>query len=316
MQVESLSGCFFIILARPCLGFRLLFMREHYGKTGGGIKCKFIFKRTLRMKKSKGKQRKSAIRILEESIHLLRLSSAGLLSSYYIGSMPFVLGLLYFWGDMSHSAYAREHCAVSALGLAFLFVWMKCWHAVFTVKLREQILDAQASSWSFGRIFNLAATQAFIHSSSFLILPVALIMVIPFAWCFAFYQNVSTQAFFEEYDIKTVCKKSWRFANLWPKQNHILIFVFLVFALIVFLNLVTAIFILPYILKKFFVFEKIFTLSGINFFNSTFLVATIGITYLCMDPIIKTAYVLRCFYGAALATGEDIRIELNKFVSF
>ena len=139
-------------------------------------------------------------------------------------------------------------------------------------------------------------------------------MAIPFGWCFAFYQNVSAQAFFEEDDIKTVCKKSWRYANLWPKQNHILILVFLVFALIVFLNLATAIFILPHILKKIIGFETIFTLSGINFFNSTFLIATIGITYLCMDPIVKTAYVLRCFYGAALTTGEDIRIELNASV--
>jgi len=268
------------------------------------------------MKRSKGKQRKSAIRILEESVQLLRLSPVLLIPSYYIGSMPFVLGLLYFWGDMSRSAFAREYCAVSALGLAFLFVWMKCWHAVFAVKVREQILDAQESSWSFGRIVNLTASQAFIHSSHFLILPVALVMVIPFAWCFAFYQNVSAQAFFEEDDVKTVCKKSWRFANLWPKQNHILILVYFVFAFIVFINLATAIFILPHILKKFFGFETIFTLSGINFFNSTFLIATIGITYLCIDPIVKTAYVLRCFYGAALKTGEDIRIELNKFETF
>jgi hypothetical protein len=266
------------------------------------------------MKQSKGKQRKSAIRILEESIHLLRLSPVGLLSSYYIGSMPFVLGFLYFWGDMSRSAFAREYCAVSALGLAFLFVWMKCWHAVFSFKMRGQILDVQTGSWSFDRIVSLAATQAFIHSSYFLILPIALIMVIPFGWCFAFYQNVSTQSLFREDDLKTVCRKSWRFANLWPKQNHILIFVFFVFSLIVFFNLATAIFILPYILKKFIGFETIFTLSGINFLNSTFLVSTVGVTYLCVDPIVKTAYMLRCFYGAAMTTGEDIRIELNKFM--
>ena len=268
----------------------------------------------LEVKQSKGKQRKSAIRILEESIHLLRLSPVGLLSIYYIGSIPFVLGFLYFWGDMSRSAFAREYCAVSALGLAFLFVWMKCWHAVFAVKMREQILDSQAGSWSFGRIVNLSAIQAFIHSSSFLILPLALIMAIPFAWCFAFYQNVTAQAFIKEDDIKTVCKKSLSFANQWPKQNHILILVFMAFAFILFLNLATAIFILPYILKKFFDFETIFTLSGISFLNSTFLIATIGITYLCVDPIVKTAYVLRCFYGAAMTTGEDIRIELNKFM--
>lgn len=296
------------------MGFRLLFMRERCGKLDGGINCKYNIERVLRMKQSKGKQRKSAIRILEESIHLLRLSPMGLLSSYYIGSMPFVLGFLYFWGDMSRSAFAREHCAVSALGLAFLFVWMKCWHAVFSFKMRGQIIDAQSDSWSFDRMIRLAATQAFIHSSYFIIMPIALVMVIPFGWCFAFYQNVSTQLLYRGGDIKTVCKKSWHFANLWSRQNHILIFVLLVFYLIVFLNLAIAIFLLPYIFKKFFGFETIFTLSGINFLNSTFLVSTIGITYLCVDPIVKTAYMLRCFYGAALTTGEDIRSELKKIM--
>ncbi|MDY6791710.1 MAG: hypothetical protein SWH54_10635 [Thermodesulfobacteriota bacterium] len=265
------------------------------------------------MKRPTGKQRKSAIRILEESVHLLRLSPAGLLSSYYIGSMPFVLGFLYFWGDMSNSAFAPEYCAVSALGLAFLFIWMKCWHAVFAAKMRAQILGARSGSWSLGRMVNLVATQTFIHSSSFLILPLALIMAIPFAWCFAFYQNATAQAFSPENDIKTICKKSLKLANLWPKQNHILLLVFLAFALILFINLAATIFILPYILKKFVGFETIFTLSGMNFFNSTFLVATIGITYLCMDPLVKAAYMLRCFYGESLTTGEDIRLELNKF---
>jgi hypothetical protein len=266
------------------------------------------------MKSSKGKQRKSAIRILEESIHLLRLMPAGLFFSYYVGSIPFVLGFLYFWGDMSRSAFAGEYCAVSALGLAFLFVWMKCWHAVFAVKLREQILDAQTQTWSFGRMVNLVASQAFIHSSSFIILPVALIMAIPFGWCFAFYQNITAQTLFQQEGIKALCKKSWYFANLWAKQNHVLILVFMAFALILFLNLATAIFIFPHIIKKVIGIETIFTLSGVNFFNSTFLAATIGITYLCVDPIVKAAYVLRCFYGAALVTGEDIRIELNKFI--
>src|SRR5437773_11130342 len=48
--------------------------------------------------------------------------------------------------------------------------------------------------------------------------------------------------------------------------------------------------------------------------NTTF-VATIGaLTYLCLDPLVKTVYLLRCFYGESLHTGEDLRAELKQLV--
>ena len=61
--------------------------------------------------------------------------------------------------------------------------------------------------------------------------------------------------------------------------------------------------------------ESIFTLSGLRMiFNSTFLIAMLGVTYLVLDPIIKTVYVLRCFYGSALDSGEDLKAELNQIL--
>jgi len=80
------------------------------------------------MKPSQKKYQKSALRIIEETVHLLRTAPGLLLSVYYLGSVPFVLGLLYFWADMSRSPNANEYSAAAALGLAFLFVWMKVWH--------------------------------------------------------------------------------------------------------------------------------------------------------------------------------------------
>src|ERR1019366_9370994 len=34
--------------------------------------------------------------------------------AYYTGSLPFVLGFLFFWADMSQSAFAYDHCAPAA----------------------------------------------------------------------------------------------------------------------------------------------------------------------------------------------------------
>jgi hypothetical protein len=38
-------------------------------------------------------------------------------------------------------------------------------------------------------------------------------------------------------------------------------------------------------------------------------------TYLCLDPFIKTVYVLRCFYGSALKSGEDLKKEFNHLMA-
>ncbi len=47
-------------------------------------------------------------------------------------------------------------------------------------------------------------------------------------------------------------------------------------------------------------------------YNASFYAVTCGVTYLCMDPFIKAAYVLRCFYGSSLKTGEDLKIEIKR----
>ncbi|UCG07229.1 MAG: hypothetical protein JSV83_00810 [Desulfobacterales bacterium] len=62
--------------------------------------------------------------------------------------------------------------------------------------------------------------------------------------------------------------------------------------------------------------ETKFTLSGVwVLLNPMFWVAMLGMTYLLLDPFVKTAYVLRCFYGEALASGEDLKTELKQVLN-
>jgi hypothetical protein len=37
------------------------------------------------------------------------------------------------------------------------------------------------------------------------------------------------------------------------------------------------------------------------------------ITFLCIDPLLKGVYILRCFYGESLQTGQDLKAELKSF---
>lgn len=267
------------------------------------------------MKRGREKYRKSAIRILEESVHLLRLNPVSLLSSYYTGTLPFILGLLYFWGDMSHNAFAAGNCAIASFGLSLLFIWMKCWQTVFTVRIRNKINNKTRDSWPMVRIFSLVTNQSLIHSTSFLVLPVSLILAFPFAWSYAFYQNVTFLSDERGYGVKATCGKAWEQAKQWPRQNHILLAIFFIFSIMVFLNLISGTLMIPFLLKTILGIDTVMSISGFSVFNSTFWMTMMAGTFLCVDPVVKTAYALRCYYGTAIRTGEDIRNELTRYAA-
>ena len=267
------------------------------------------------MRRKPQEHRKSAILILEEAGQLLRKAPLFLLSSYYIGTLPFILGLFYFWADMSRSADAKSYHAVASLGMAVLYIWMKCWQVVFAARVKMRISGQPAPRWSLQRMLTLVTTQTLIHATAFFVLPLAALIAIPFGWCYAFYQNITAEAIMEAGDLKTLCKKAWFQAKLWPRQNHMLLAIFFIFGVVVFLNVAGAIYVLPHLLKKYFGIESMFTLSGSHVINTTFWVVTIGISYICINPLIKTVYVLRCFYGAALKSGDDLKTELKTLMS-
>ena len=305
-------------------------------------------------------QEKNPIEIVEEAFHLLRLSPISSIGCYYIGSLPFILGVLYFWADMSKGAYAYKHCSEGALFVSILFIWMKCWQSVFTHRLKMQISGTAPAPVTIKNIMHLITTQTIIQPSGMFIIPAATIFAFPFCWVYAFYQNVSVYGFDNTKETKSIIKSSWEQAALWPKQNHILIwilcpflFLFVGFLVIVFIpvigalsmqlsqvmayiwggiftllimilsplslivavNLGITIAIIPELIRIFFGTETVFTLSNIHVVNTTFFACIYGGTYLCLDPVMKTCYVLRCFYGESVKTGADLKVKLREFSS-
>ena len=74
---------------------------------------------------------RGAFDIVEEATHLLRTAPIATLAVYYLGAIPFVLGLLFFWADMSRSPLAPQHISGASFGLALLFFWMKFCQTLF-----------------------------------------------------------------------------------------------------------------------------------------------------------------------------------------
>ncbi|MFH1091234.1 MAG: DUF4129 domain-containing protein [Pseudomonadota bacterium] len=265
------------------------------------------------MPKPKNTAGRGALGILEEAVHLLRMAPAGLLAAYYFGALPFVLGLLYFWADMSRSGLAYRYVSAAALGLAFLFVWMKCWQTVFARGLLAHIRREPRPRWSTARLMRLTVFQTFIQPIGLVLLPISLVLAFPFPWMYAFFQNTTLLGDGEDEDLGLVVRNSWRQAKIWPKDNHLLLAVLSLFGLFVFLNLALAALSIPFLLRSFLGFETIISRGWQFFLNTTFLSLVCGLTYLCLDPLIKTVYTLRCFYGASLRSGQDLQVELAGF---
>ncbi len=252
-----------------------------------------------------------ALDLLEEAAQLLRRAPVSVLAVYYLGSIPFGLGFLYFWADMSCGADASRNLSQEAFGVALLFLWMKCWQTFFTRVLWTRLSGETWPAWTWGRWLKTLFLQITLQPLGFLAIPLAALLTLPFAWVYAFFQNVTVMGEGSEMNLNELGRKAWRQACLWPRQNNCLIAFVSLFALFVFLDLASATQLGPWFLKSFLGIETALTRSPKSFFNTTLFAVLCVLTYLCVDPLLKAAYALRCFYGGSLLTGEDLKAELK-----
>ena len=244
---------------------------------------------------------------------MLRAAPASTIATYYVGASPFVLGYLYFWTDMSRNPFANQHLAEAALVTAALFLWMKFCQSLFSARIRSQIASKPMPRWSGRQCARVLFSQAIIQPSGLFIIPLALLLALPFAWVYAFYQNVTVLADPDFTGNSHLLSKARKQAVLWPGQNHTSLGIALLFGIFVFINLAVVCFSLPGLLKMLLGIETVFSRSPISMLNGTFILATLGLAYLCMDPILKIVYTLRCYYGESLQSGEDLKADLKQF---
>ena len=264
------------------------------------------------MKRRKSQPADSALELIEQATHLLRLAPVSTLANYYIGALPFVLGLLYFWSDMSRGAFAHRHAATEALGLALLFLWMKTWQAVFAANLRARLCGGTGARWTLRRWCRVALVQTFLQPLGLFLVPVAFVLTIFFPWVYAFFQNVTVLGDGELPGVRTSLGTSWRQTWLWPRQNFATLATLALFSCFVLINVFAACLILPHLPKTILGLESAVTRSPWSLLNTTFLTAVFGLTWLCLDPLFKALYVLRCFYGESLQSAADLKAELRR----
>lgn len=249
---------------------------------------------------------KTSLDLIEEAAYLLRRAPAAALAGYYVGTLPFALAFLFFWADMSRSALAFEHCAPAALGTAVLFLWMSVWQAVFAQALRSVLTGTAAAP-----IRRLLLVQATLQPTKLIVLPLAALLTFPLGAVFAWYQSLMAVSYQDARGIRVVAAAARKQAVLWQVSNWAILGIVSMFAVVVLLNIGVLLLLIPQIMKSLFGIETTLGRGEGLMMNSTFLAIAAALTYATIDPLIKAIYVLRCFYGESLATGEDLKAQLK-----
>ena len=254
---------------------------------------------------------RTALDLVEEAARLLRRAPSGVLLRYYIGSVPCLLGLLYFFTDVTRGAFASTHLVGASFGAALLYLWMKCWHTAFNSGLRDSLTNDAPAPWTPARVLRMIFLQAAVQPSGLFVRLVALIALLPYVWVYGWYQGVGVFGDGTKTSYDDTARRAWAQAKWRPGQMHGALAYLKVFAFVVWLNVFVFFFFAPELLRIFTGIETLFTQSPMAMLNSTVFAASLGVTYLCFDPLRKALCVLRCFYSDAVRTGEDLTVDLK-----
>ncbi|NOX99748.1 MAG: DUF4129 domain-containing protein [Verrucomicrobia bacterium] len=253
--------------------------------------------------------------LLEEAFHALRVSPLSTLAIFYFGSVPFVIALFYFWADMSRSSFALQDAGLASLVVGGAYFWMKVWQSVFCQKMWMQLnATGESVERSRGETLRYLSAQALIQSTAIPALILAMICLIPLVWVYAFYQNVSVLGLTQNYGhkpLRNLISDAARQSHWAWEKNHALAVVLAVFSLFVWMSVVMMAVALPYLAKMLLGIESVFTMNPVaTLLNSTFVLGTFLVVFLCVSPLTKTLYVIRCFYGQSRKTGDDLLSRL------
>ena len=258
----------------------------------------------------------AAMQILEEAFHLIRTTEAGAFWRYYIGAVPWAVGLLYFIADMGRSSHAGRDAALAALILTGLYFWMRICQARFCAALWARLDPGGNPRLTRGERFRALGALALCQSLQVPLLVIGLFFAIPLGWILATQQNLAVLALTSRparRPLRDLLGESIRLSHDQWAQNHGILIVFCFVSLFTLVNLVASCLLVPSLLKSFFGVETIFTLSPeAAVSNTTFLTGVVLLMQLAICPLMNAAYVLRCFYAKSRTTGADLLGRLEE----
>ena len=164
--------------------------------------------------------------VIEETANVLRAAPATALLAYYLGGIPFVTLFLDYAARLTSGVGSQRLAVTGALWLTLAFIWMKCWQAVFAGHIMATIRRTAPPRWTAARAWRMAIQQTALQPLGLILIPLAALLVIPFAWTHAFFQNITILGDGEEASVTALAGKSWQQAQTWPRLNYAGIWLF------------------------------------------------------------------------------------------
>jgi len=260
--------------------------------------------------------RTGALDLLEDAVHALRAAPLATIVSHAIGSVPFALGVLVFWNDMAQPRTPDSTCALEALALALLLVWMNCWRAVFAGRLDRQLGGRPELPWTRRRFWRLVASQAFFGGTKPVAMALAVGLILPLPWMAAFYRSAAALADREDLDLAQLMAKARKLAGFEQRQGWGILLLLAVLYLILLLNVLIILAVLPQLVRILTGYESVFSRAETSYVsNSLFWLAGMALAWMAFDPFTQAVYCLRSFHLESRATGEDLRAALRMVAS-
>ena len=253
------------------------------------------------------------LELVEEAIHVLRGAGVRGLALIWIGAMPFALGVLLFWRDMTHFDRSIELCAWESLLLVALLLWMNVWRGWFAASLRVQLAGAASGSASAGRagFLRTVGVHLLLGNSKLLLMPLAGLTVLAIPAAVGFFRIATTVAAVDGDDFSKTVAKARKLSSS-VAQPALLILLLAFIATLLFVNIVVLLALLPQLARILTGYESSFTRAGVLLLTDpSFYVAAGVMTWLAFEPLAQAVYAVAAFHAESKETGEDVRARLR-----
>ena len=242
------------------------------------------------------------IDLLEEAIHLLRRTSAITYAYYILGVTPFALLFFQLLGDASYHRYLSEHLGNSVIRLALAYCWMKGFQALACQRLLASYSGEPIRRRGPLELLQLWSAQCAIQPWGMLIKPMAFIVMVPSPFVDAFFQTASIVMNGKRGDFM----RCIRLSRGQIGQGLILGGIIFAFRIVMFVCVYSTLATLPFLCKMLFGIETLLTHNFEWLLSIPFLLGTGLVSYLIIDLLLKSFYVIRLRRIECETSGKDL----------
>lgn len=242
---------------------------------------------------------------------IFRNNFVKLSSIYLTGIVPFQVFLVYFFLELGYSGDAEKKVFVLSMIAFFLYCWLKVFQSIFSTYF-YCLLQEEPVKVSFGikEIFYQICVQA----SSLVVYMLGFVIFFTLQASYNFYNySLIVTPEKQKMDFSERLKSDWTNGKSLFDNAKLSIY-FSGIILFVFINVISLIAIMPFILKTLFGIDTIFLKTMNGFFNLITFIIILNLTFLACDPFFKCAYSLRYFYKISLPKGGDLQFRLKRIL--